>query len=157
MSGRKKKREGERWAGRKSKGTCEWDCEYVGSVPSLSCSVQRYALFLRVLSRCHSAPIFPLPFSCSLQRMETKQWGQTDLERELPFRPLNFCYPRAPRLVYLSKPPRWNMERSNPKQPSPSFIRTHIFTARSRQICVRATEPWDARRGIWEETKRNQN
>ena len=31
--------------------------------PSLSCqaSVQRYALFLRVLSGCHSAPIFPVP------------------------------------------------------------------------------------------------
>lgn len=82
----------------------------------------------------------PLPSSGGSQRMETKQWGQIDLERELPTRPLNFCYPQAPSsLVYLSKPPRWSMDHSNPKLPlhllpsSPSFICLHYFSCMWRK------------------------
>lgn len=97
-------------------------------------------------------PYSPLPCSGGSQRMETKQWGQIDLERELPTRPLNFCYPRAPSsLVYLSKPPRWNMDHSNPKLPlhllpsSPSFICLHYFSCmwRKRSNLADSRDPKD--------------
>lgn len=39
-----------------------------------------------------------------------------------PYQASEFCYPRAPHLVYLCKPPRSNMDGSNLRQPPPSFI-----------------------------------
>lgn len=75
---------------------CQWDsgeAGYVGSVASL-CAVLRSKVCivfegLISLSLCTHIPL-------RSSQMETKQWGQTDLERELPTRPVNFVTPGHP-------------------------------------------------------------
>lgn len=103
---------------------------------------QRYALFVRVLSCCHSAPIFPFP-----HLLAHRGWKQTNevTLKGAPYQASECCsppHPPPPRLVYLiCKPPYWITDHSV-KPPAPSFPVLHCSLQKPAvYLKAGATEP----------------